>query len=34
MNHFADDLSADERAILQSVRAFMESKVQPIITKY
>jgi hypothetical protein len=28
--HFADDLSPDERVILQSVRAFMETKVQPI----
>jgi alkylation response protein AidB-like acyl-CoA dehydrogenase len=27
-------LSADERAILQKVRTFMESKVQPIINKY
>jgi glutaryl-CoA dehydrogenase len=32
--HFADTLSADERAILQKVRTFMESKVQPIINKY
>jgi hypothetical protein len=28
-SHFADDLSANERAILQRVRAFMETKVQP-----
>jgi hypothetical protein len=28
-SHFADDLSARERAILQRVRAFMETKVQP-----
>jgi alkylation response protein AidB-like acyl-CoA dehydrogenase len=32
--HFADTLNADERAILQKVRTFMESKVQPIINKY
>src|SRR5215471_7902763 len=32
--HFADTLSADERAVLQKVRKFMESKVQPIINKY
>jgi glutaryl-CoA dehydrogenase len=32
--HFADTLSGDERAVLQRVRAFMESKVQPIINKY
>ena len=28
-SHFADDLSANERAILQRVRAFIETKVQP-----
>ncbi|MGY8669142.1 acyl-CoA dehydrogenase family protein [Bradyrhizobium sp. UFLA05-109] len=32
--HLADTLNADERAILQKVRTFMESKVQPIINKY
>src|SRR6516162_770341 len=32
--HYADMLNADERAILQRVRTFMESKVQPIINKY
>src|SRR6516162_11381372 len=32
--HYADILNADERAILQRVRTFMESKVQPIINKY
>src|SRR5215472_8597856 len=32
--HYADLLNADERAILQRVRTFMESKVQPIINKY
>ena len=32
--HFADTLSGDERAVLQRVRTFMESKVQPIINKY
>src|SRR5262252_10957294 len=30
----AETLSADERAILQKVRAFMDAKVAPIITKY
>jgi alkylation response protein AidB-like acyl-CoA dehydrogenase len=32
--HFADTLSADERAILQRVRTFGDSKVAPIINKY
>jgi len=32
--HYADILNADERAILQRVRTFMESKVAPIINKY
>jgi alkylation response protein AidB-like acyl-CoA dehydrogenase len=32
--HYADTLNADERAILQKVRTFMESKVAPIINKY
>src|SRR5262245_13593039 len=32
--HFAETLSGDERAILQKVRTFMESKVAPIINKY
>src|SRR5499433_1145780 len=32
--HFAETLSADELAILKKVRAFMESKVQPIINNY
>jgi len=32
--HYADLLNAEERAILQRVRTFMESKVQPIINKY
>src|SRR6516162_5038334 len=32
--HYADTLNSDERAILQRVRTFMESKVQPIINKY
>src|SRR5262245_53267774 len=31
---FAETLGADELAILRKVRAFMESKVAPIITKY
>src|SRR5215468_9898221 len=31
---FAETLSADELAILKKVRAFMETKVQPIINKY
>jgi alkylation response protein AidB-like acyl-CoA dehydrogenase len=32
--HFAETLSADELAVLKRVRAFMESKVAPIINKY
>jgi alkylation response protein AidB-like acyl-CoA dehydrogenase len=32
--HLAETLSGDERAILQRVRTFMESKVAPIINKY
>jgi alkylation response protein AidB-like acyl-CoA dehydrogenase len=32
--HYADLLNPEERAILQRVRTFMESKVQPIINKY
>jgi glutaryl-CoA dehydrogenase len=32
--HYADLLKADEQAVLQKVRTFMESKVQPIINKY
>src|SRR5262245_7436788 len=32
--HFAETLSANELAILKKVRAFMESKVAPIINKY
>ncbi|MEX3854541.1 hypothetical protein AB3X94_10785 [Paraburkholderia sp. BR10923] len=32
--HYADTLNADERAILQKVRTFMESKVAPIINNY
>jgi glutaryl-CoA dehydrogenase len=32
--HFADLLSDEDRAVLQKVRTFMESKVQPIINKY
>src|SRR5262252_696920 len=31
---FAETLSADELAILKKVRAFMDSKVAPIINKY
>jgi glutaryl-CoA dehydrogenase len=31
---YADLLSADERAVLQRVRTFMETKVHPIINKY
>src|SRR5262252_1878796 len=31
---FAETLSANELAILKKVRAFMESKVAPIINKY
>ena len=31
---FAETLSADEQAILKRVRAFMETKVAPIINKY
>ena len=31
---FAETLSADELAILKKVRAFMETKVAPIINKY
>ena len=31
---FADTLNAEERAILNKVRVFMETKVAPIITKY
>jgi len=31
---FAETLNADEQAILKKVRAFMESKVAPIINKY
>src|ERR1700743_820712 len=30
----ADTLPADQRAIVKQVRTFMETKVQPIITKY
>src|ERR1700691_873283 len=29
-----ETLPADERAVLKQVRTFMETKVQPIITKY
>jgi glutaryl-CoA dehydrogenase len=32
--HYADTLNSDERAVLQKVRTFMESKVAPIINKY
>src|SRR5262245_28405269 len=32
--HFADTLSGGDRAILEKVRAFMESKVAPVINKY
>src|SRR5215471_19315134 len=32
--HYADILNTDERAILERVRTFMESKVAPIINKY
>jgi alkylation response protein AidB-like acyl-CoA dehydrogenase len=32
--HLAETLSADELAVLKKVRAFMESKVAPIINKY
>jgi alkylation response protein AidB-like acyl-CoA dehydrogenase len=32
--HFADTLGADELATFKKVRAFMESKVAPIINKY
>ncbi|WP_024519654.1 acyl-CoA dehydrogenase family protein [Bradyrhizobium sp. Tv2a-2] len=32
--HLADTLNADERAILQKVRTFVDSKVAPIINKY
>src|SRR5215469_3492968 len=32
--HFAETLSADEQAILKRVRAFMDTKVAPIINKY
>jgi glutaryl-CoA dehydrogenase len=32
--HFAETLSADEQAVLKKVRAFMESRVAPIINKY
>jgi len=32
--HLADTLNADERAILQRVRTFVDSKVAPIINKY
>src|SRR5215469_5432619 len=32
--HYADIVRSDERAILQRVRTFMESKVAPIINKY
>ena len=31
---FADTLSAEEQAIVKKVRAYMETKVQPIINKY
>jgi alkylation response protein AidB-like acyl-CoA dehydrogenase len=31
---FAETLSADELAILKKVRAFMETKVAPVINKY
>src|SRR5215510_6367406 len=31
---YAETLNADERAILERVRTFMESKVAPIINKY
>src|SRR5262245_62427314 len=33
-DQFAETLGADELAILKRVRAFMESKVAPIINKY
>ena len=32
--HLAETLSADELAVLKKVRAFMETKVAPIINKY
>jgi len=32
--HLAETLSADEMAVLKKVRAFMETKVAPIINKY
>ena len=32
--HLAETLGADELAILKKVRAFMETKVAPIINKY
>src|SRR5262245_44862983 len=32
--HFAETLNADEQAVLKRVRAFMDSKVAPIINKY
>ena len=30
----ANDLTADEKAIVKKVRVYMETKVQPIINKY
>jgi coenzyme PQQ precursor peptide PqqA len=32
--HFAETLSADELAILKQARAFMETKVAPVVNKY
>ncbi|RQR52658.1 acyl-CoA dehydrogenase [Burkholderia sp. Bp9125] len=32
--HYADTLNGDERAVLQKVRTFMESRVAPIINQY
>jgi coenzyme PQQ precursor peptide PqqA len=32
--HFAETLSADELAILKRARAFMETKVAPVVNKY
>src|SRR5262245_55810392 len=31
---FADSLTAEEQALVKKVRAYMETKVQPIINKY
>jgi coenzyme PQQ precursor peptide PqqA len=32
--HFAETLSAEELAILKQARAFMETKVAPVVNKY